>query len=128
MVRRAGRHQILQRPSQQLLLFVAHVLPAPVGIADQSGGVGHQDQALGVVQNLSGEIPLPLQFRLEGLQPADIEHQAAVLRHPPLAVAHREGIDQDINRGSITPAQRLFVVPHHAVFLHLPGKFLMPFG
>ena len=122
------RHQIFQRQAQQLLLFVAHVLPAPVGIADQSGCVRHQDQALRVVQNLSGEVALALQLRLEGFQPADIQHQAAELRHPPLGVPHREGIDEYIDRGSVAAAQRLFVVPHHAVLFHLPGKFLMTLG
>ena len=117
-------HQIFQRAAQQLLLLVAHVIPAAVGIADQSGSVRHQNQALCVVKNLSGEVALALQFRLEGFQTADIEHQAAVLRNSTLAVAHRKGIDQHINNRSIPPAQCLFMISYDAVFLHLPRKFL----
>ena len=119
------RHQMFQWQSQQLLLFVAHVLPAPVRVADQSGGVGHQDQALGVVQNLAGEVALALQLRLEVFQPADIQHQAAELRHPALGVAHCEGIDEYIHRRSVAAAERLLVVPHHAVLFHFAGEALM---
>ena len=46
--------------SQQLALFKAESTPAPVGIADHPVGIGDQNQALGVAQNLAGEIALAL--------------------------------------------------------------------
>ena len=58
-------HQVSSRLPKHLLLLVAHVLPAAVGITDQARGVGHQDQALRVVQNLAGEVALSLQLGLD---------------------------------------------------------------
>ena len=86
-------------------LLIAHVIPAPVGVTDQTGGVGHQDQALGIVQDLAGEIALALQFGLKGLQAADIQHDAAVLHHALLGIAHGEGINQDLDGGPVLAAQ-----------------------
>ena len=48
--------------------------------------------------------------------------------HPPLGVPHRKGIDENVDGGPVAAAQRLFVVPHYAVLLHLPGKFLVAIG
>ena len=121
-------HELFQGPPQQLLLLVAHVVPAPVGVTDQPGGIRDQDQALRVVQNLAGEVALALQLRLEVLQPADIEHQTAELRNPPLGVAHRESIDEHVDHRSVAAAERLFVVAHYAVLFHLSRQFLMALG
>ena len=53
-------HQIHQRAFPQLLLFVTGVVPAAVGITDEPSGIRDQNQALCVVQNLTGEISLTL--------------------------------------------------------------------
>ncbi len=73
------------------------------------------------------EVALALQFRLEVLEPADIEHQAAILRHPALIVLHRESVDENINHRSVATAERLLMISDHPVFLHLAGKFLVSF-
>jgi len=43
-------------------LLVAGVVPAAVRVADQASGIDHQDQALGIVQDLLGEIAGALQL------------------------------------------------------------------
>ena len=56
-----GGNQFHQRAAQQLLSLIAsRFVPAAVGITDQTGSIGHQDQALGIVQDLAGEIALAL--------------------------------------------------------------------
>ena len=87
--RRGGRDEIGERTANQLPLLVAGVVPAAVGIADESGRVDDQNQALRVVQDLLGEIALALQFGLVGLKAGDVEHQAAVLQHLAVGVAEQ---------------------------------------
>ena len=87
------RDQILKRFPEQLPLLITHVIPTPVAIAHQAGGINHQDQALGIVENLAGEVAFTLQFRLKRLETGYIEHQTAVLQNPILRVTDREGVD-----------------------------------
>ena len=42
-------NKVLQRTPEQLPLLIAHVIPSAIGVADQPGGIGHQNQALRVV-------------------------------------------------------------------------------
>ena len=88
--RRAARRstQIGQRMSENLGLLKTQSAPAPVGITDHAIGIGHQNQALGVTQNLAGEIALFLQFGLRLVKTCDIEHQAAVLHDVAGCIAH----------------------------------------
>ncbi len=77
---KARRGQFQQRTPQQFALFESRVVPAAVGVADQACGVGDQNQALRVAENLAGEIALAVQFRLVGAQAGHIEHQSANLQ------------------------------------------------
>ena len=77
---KTGRGQFEQGTSEQIALLKSGVVPAAVGIADQAGGVGHQNQALRVAENFGGKIALAVQFRLVGAQAGDIEHEAANLQ------------------------------------------------
>ena len=61
-----GNERLEPRP-EHLQLLISHVLPAAVGVAHPSLGIGDQDQTLRVIQDLAGEVPLPLQLRLVGL-------------------------------------------------------------
>ena len=107
-----GGNQFHQRAAQQLRLLIASCLvPAPVGVADQTGGVGHQNQALGVVEDLAGEIALALQFGLEVLEVGDVEHEAAALRQSALGVANRESIHQHVDKGAVFATQSLVIIP-----------------
>src|ERR1700691_2408809 len=49
----AGSSQFQQRTPQQFALLESGLVPAPVGIADQAGSIGDQDESLRVAENLS---------------------------------------------------------------------------
>src|SRR4051794_34855944 len=98
----AGRRdQRLKWLAKNARLFVSHDLPAAVRITHQSRSIGNQNKALGVAQNVAGEITLSLQLRLIGLQATDVEHQAPVLRNSSLGGRNRKSVDQHMNGGAI---------------------------
>ena len=116
----SGRDQFHQLASEQVFLGVtAGFKAALVGVADEPGGIDHQDHALRVVQDLVVEVALALQFGLEVLHLGDVEHQAAILHHLVLAVADGEGILQGVDERAVLAAQRLLVVAHHALGVDL---------
>src|SRR5580698_6102676 len=85
--------QFKQRTAEQFPLFEAGVKPAAIGVTDQTGGVGNQNQALGIAENFGGEIALAMKFGLIGAQARDIEHESANLQESPGVVIHAEDID-----------------------------------
>ena len=99
-------------------MLVAGVVPATVRVADQAGGIDHEDQTLRVVEDLFGKIPRSLQLGLISLEASDIEHQAAILKHLAVGVRHGEGVDQNVNRSAVLPAKNFFVVTQDALPLH----------
>src|SRR5882762_817556 len=113
-----GRNQIGQRATHQFPLLVAGVVPAAVRVADQASGIDHQDQALGIVQDLLGEIAGALQFGLVTLQPGDVEHQSAILQHLSVRVRNGEGVDQDVHGTTVLAAENFLVVAQDGVLLH----------
>ena len=114
----AGSSQLQQGSAQQFALLEAGFVPAAVGIADQAGGVGDQDEALGVAENLAGEVALALQFRLIGVKAGDIEHQAANLQQTPKIVVHAESVDEHVDGRAVLAAKRGLKVAHVAIFFH----------
>ncbi len=54
--------------TENLRLLKAETAPAAIRIADHAFGVGDQNQALGMAQNLAGEITFFLQFGLRLVQ------------------------------------------------------------
>src|SRR3981081_4269580 len=114
--------------SEELGQFESETAPPPIGITDDAHGVGYQDQALGVTQDLAGEIPLALQFGLGMAKTADVQEQPAVLLNRPLGIAHGEAIDQHVYGRSILAAQNLFVVAQPSLALDNRSQFLPPLG
>jgi hypothetical protein len=112
------RDQLGERTSDELALFVAGVVPAAVGIADEPGRIDHQDQALGVIEDFFREVAGMLQFRLEGLQAGDVEHQPAVLQNLTLHVGNRKGVDEHVDRGAILAPQYFLVIANNSVLLN----------
>ena len=99
-------------------MIESRIVPALVGVADQPGGIRYQDEALGIVENLAGEITLAVQFRLVGAQAGDVEHEAANLEKVSHLVVQSEGIDQNVDRGAIFTQEGGLEVSQGAVFLH----------
>ena len=99
-------------------MLVTRFVAPPVCIADQAGSIGDQDEALGVAENLAGEIALAVQFRLVGAQAGDVEHEAANLEKVSHLVVQSEGIDQNVDRGAIFTQEGGLEVSQGAVFLH----------
>ena len=122
-----SRNQSFQRLAENRLLFVAHYLPAPVGVADQPRRVCDQNQALRVVQDFAGEVPLSLQLGLVGFQAADVKHQAAILRDSSLGVTDRECIDQDVHRAAVLSLQDLLAIAQCSLPLHMGKECLVLF-
>src|SRR5690242_4124017 len=103
-------YKIQQGFFKQLLLGETQVRPTPICITDQSGRVNHEDEALRVVEDLVGEVALALQLHLRGLQPGDVEHEAAILQDGSVSIGHREGVDQNVNQGAIFSLESFFVI------------------
>ena len=122
-----GRHELGQGTAHQLALLVTGVIPAAVGVSDQAGSIDHQNQTLGIVQNLFGKISGPLEFGLEGFQPGDVEHEAAILQHLAMRVGNREGINQDVNGAAILAPQHFFVIAQNSFLLHHFVEQVQPF-
>src|SRR5882672_357497 len=74
-----GSGEFRKGMSEELALLESEAAPTAVGIADHAHGVRDQDQALGVAQDLAGEITLTLQFGLRLAETADVQDQSAVL-------------------------------------------------
>ena len=83
---------------------------------------------MSIVENLAGKIAFTLELRLIGLQPADVEHEAAELKDVAVSITHREGIDQDVNRAPILSLQHFFAIAQSAFALHERKKLGMAFG
>ncbi len=75
----AGSSQFQEGTAKEFAMFEPGFEPAPIGVADESGSIGDQDEALRVAKNLAGEIALAVQFRLICVNPGDVEHQSANL-------------------------------------------------
>ena len=104
--------------SQQVPLLKSRVVPPAIGVADQTSGVCHQNQALRIAQNLAGKITLPVQFGLIGTQTGHIEHQSAHLQQPPQIVVEAKGIDQDVNGRSVLAPQSRLKITQVTALLH----------
>src|SRR6202035_4869572 len=91
----AGSSQLQERTPEQFTLLETGIVPAAGRVADEAGGIGDQDEALRVAENLAREVALPLQLRLISVEAGDIEHQAANLQQMPETVVHAEGGDED---------------------------------
>src|SRR2546430_8673395 len=112
------RDQRLKWLAENACLFVSHDLPAAVRITHQARSIGNQDKALGVAQNIAGEIALSLQLRLIGLQATDVEHQAAILRNSSLGGRNRKSVDQHMNGAAILALEDSFAIPERPLALH----------
>src|SRR5581483_2940007 len=111
-------NQIDYRVAKQLLMLIATgLIPAPIGIGDQPGRVGYQDQTLGVVEDLAGEVAFTLQFGLEVLEVGDVEHQAAHLNHAAVDVSNRENVQQYMNDRAVSAPQRLMMIAKYPMLL-----------
>src|SRR5262249_40018550 len=87
-----------------------------------------QNHRLGVVEDLSGEIALALQLRLEVLDVSNVEKHAAVLQNLPLAVAHHERVFERMDHGAIAAAERNFKVPDSTGLVQLAQNLVALFG
>ena len=108
-----------------MALLIAHIEPAAIGVADEARSIDDENQTLSVIENLAGEVTLSLQLRLESSDSADVENQAAVLNNPAEGVAHREAIDQHVNRRAIFAVKSFLVIFNSAVLLHFLRKCLV---
>ena len=103
-------------------MLVSQNLPAAIGVTDQTGCVGDQNQALSVAENFSGEITLTLQFSFESFKAADVEHQAAILSDFAVAVANGERVDQHVDRTAVFLFQDLFAIMQRSLPLQFREK------
>ena len=103
-----------QAMTDQFVFAIARFEAAAVGVADQAGGVEHQDHALRGIQDLLVEVALALELRLEHFLLGDVEHQAANLGDLSGGVANRSNVLQGVQQGAVLAAQRLFVVAQNA--------------
>ena len=111
---------------QDLVLLKAETAPAPVGITDHAVGVGDQNQALGMTEDLAGEITLFLQLGLRLVEAGDIEHQAAVLQDVAGGIAHRKTVHEYVDGRSILAPQDFFVIAHFAPAFEMFREVLPP--
>src|ERR1035437_5345500 len=115
--RRAARRgtQLGKGMPQNLALLKGETAPAPVGITDQPVGVGDQNQALGMTKNFAGEITLLLQLGLRLAEAANIEYEAAILQDVAGRIAHRETVDENVNRRSVLAPEDFFLIVQSAL-------------
>ena len=109
-----GLHPIHKPVSDQLIFPIPRFVAPPVGVADQSRRIQHQNHALRGIENLLVEVALALQLRLKRLLLRHIQHQPANLRDPPLCVAHRGNVLQRMQKCAILAPERLFIIPQHS--------------
>src|SRR6202012_1982270 len=83
--------------TQQLRLLKSEPTPAPVGITDDSRRIRHQNQALGVAENLAGEIAFLLQLGLRPAPAGDVQHQSALVQYIPARIANRRAVHVNVN-------------------------------
>lgn len=81
------------------------LIATAVSVTDEPGRIHHQNKTLGVVQDLAGKIPFPLELGLKVLQFRDVQHHAAVLHYPSLGVFDREHLLQTVNDGTVLAPQ-----------------------
>ena len=127
-VHKTAFDQFKQGTPQQFPLLETGIVPAAIGVTDQTGCVRHQNQALRIAKNLAGEIALAIQFRLISAKTGHIEHQSADLQKLSMVVVQAEGVDQNVNRRTILAAQRRFKVAQAAALRHHFGVLLPLFG
>ncbi len=102
----AGCGHLQQRAAQQFPLFEAGVIPAAVGVADQTGGVDNQDETLRIADDLAGKIAFALQLGLIGVEPAHIQHEPSDLQQSSRGVVHAKGVNQHVDGRIVLAPQR----------------------
>ena len=117
-LRKVRRGQFEQRTAEQFPLLKSGVKPASVRVPGRSCVIGHQNQALRVVEDLAREVALPMQLRLVGSQAGDIQHQPANLQHAALVVIHPEGVNQHVNQRTVLAPKGSLKIAQAALFLH----------
>ena len=123
-----GDTQVGQGMTDDLVLLKAETAPAPVGITDDSVGVGDQDQALGVTQDFAGEIALFLQLGLRLVEAGDIQHEPAVLQDDAGRIAHGKTVHENVDGRSILTPEDFLVIAHFAAAFERFREFLPPLG
>ena len=123
-----GSGQLGKRTSQEVALFEAESGPASIGIADDALGIGDQDQALGVTQDLAGEVALALQLSLGMPETADVQQQPAVLENGTVGIAQGKTIDEHVDGRSVLAAQHYLVIAQSLLMLHDLGQLLPLLG
>src|SRR5262252_1879931 len=112
--------------SQDLVVSEPESAPPAIGITDYALGIGDQDQALCVVQNLAAEVALFLQFALGKPQIRDIKQQPAILQYPALCVPQRKTVDQDMDWRSVLATQDLLLIVQSTLISENLRQFLTP--
>src|SRR4029077_19468918 len=107
-----GGAQVGKGMPQDLVLLKAKTAPAPVGITDYAVDVSYQNQALGMAEDLAGEITLLLQLGLRLVEAGDIEDEAAVVQGAASGIAHRKTVHEHVDGRSILAPQDFFVIAH----------------
>src|SRR5450631_768657 len=118
--------QVGQRMRENLVLLKTEAAPAPVGITDDAFGVGDQNQALGMAEDLAGKITLFLKLGLGLAEAGDIEHEAAVLQDAAGRIAHRETVDEYVNGRSILAPQNFFLIAQSVLAFEKVCQFFPP--
>ena len=103
-------------------------MPTAIGITHQACGIGNQNKALRIIQNLAGEIALSLKLRLIGLQAADVEHESAVLSSCPVGAGDGKSVNQYMNGAAIFAFEHSFAISKTSLVLHFVEQLAVMFG